>query len=149
MEAWAHPLCRAATPRRRPGLGGSNCRQPTWPMAAHKEPRAPLCHAKGLLHFTRPAIHRTPAHHIIRRTAGYGPVCPVVWEGRSREAPPYPDYEGLTVVTNAHEAPYDILDFRPSIRKSRTMAAEDDSGTPRRVTRPYVQTTLGERSGTP
>ena len=21
----------------------------------------------------------------------YGPVCPVVWEGRSREAPPYPD----------------------------------------------------------
>ena len=22
----------------------------------------------------------------------YGPVCPVVWEGRSREAPPYPDH---------------------------------------------------------
>src|SRR3954453_16208625 len=21
----------------------------------------------------------------------YGPVCPVVWEGRGREAPPYPD----------------------------------------------------------
>jgi hypothetical protein len=31
---------------------------------------------------------------------------------------------------------YDILDFKPSIRKSRTMAADDDSGTPRRVTRP-------------
>ena len=27
----------------------------------------------------------------IRRTAGYGPVCPVVWEGRRRETPPYPD----------------------------------------------------------
>jgi hypothetical protein len=27
----------------------------------------------------------------IRRTAVYGPVCTVVWEGRSREAPPYPD----------------------------------------------------------
>jgi hypothetical protein len=27
----------------------------------------------------------------IRRTAGYGPVCPVVWEGCSREATPYPD----------------------------------------------------------
>ena len=27
----------------------------------------------------------------IQRTAGYGPVCPVVWEGRGREAPPYPD----------------------------------------------------------
>ncbi|MFH0301495.1 hypothetical protein AAFX91_30610, partial [Bradyrhizobium sp. 31Argb] len=25
------------------------------------------------------------------RTAGYGPVRPVVWEGRSREASPYPD----------------------------------------------------------
>jgi RNA-directed DNA polymerase len=25
------------------------------------------------------------------RTAVYGPVCMVVWEGRSREAPPYPD----------------------------------------------------------
>jgi hypothetical protein len=27
----------------------------------------------------------------IHRTAVYGPVCTVVWEGRSREAPPYPD----------------------------------------------------------
>ena len=27
-----------------------------------------------------------------RRIAGYGPVCPVVWEGRSRETPPYPDW---------------------------------------------------------
>src|SRR5262249_46758542 len=26
-----------------------------------------------------------------RRTAGYGPVRPVVWEGRRRETPPYPD----------------------------------------------------------
>ena len=26
-----------------------------------------------------------------RRTAGCGPACPVVWEGRSREASPYPD----------------------------------------------------------
>jgi hypothetical protein len=25
------------------------------------------------------------------RTAGYGPVCPVVWEGGGREAAPYPD----------------------------------------------------------
>ena len=27
----------------------------------------------------------------LRRTAVYGPVRTVVWEGRSREAPPYPD----------------------------------------------------------
>jgi hypothetical protein len=27
---------------------------------------------------------------LIQRTAGYGPVCPVVWEGRHREMPPIP-----------------------------------------------------------
>ncbi len=32
-----------------------------------------------------------PISRSIRRTAVYGPVCTVVWEGRSREAPPYPD----------------------------------------------------------
>ena len=30
---------------------------------------------------------------LIQRTAVYGPVRTVVWEGRSREAPPYPDQE--------------------------------------------------------
>src|SRR6266699_2025688 len=30
--------CRAATPRRRPGLGGTNCRQPAWPLAAREQP---------------------------------------------------------------------------------------------------------------
>jgi hypothetical protein len=29
---------------------------------------------------------------LIQRTAVYGPVCTVVWEGRSREAPHYPDW---------------------------------------------------------
>ena len=32
--------------------------------------------------------------HLIRRTAVYGPVRTVVWEGRSRKAPPYPDLQG-------------------------------------------------------
>jgi hypothetical protein len=31
---------------------------------------------------------------LIQRTAVYGPVRTVVWEGRSREAPPYPDFGG-------------------------------------------------------
>lgn len=30
----------------------------------------------------------------------YGPVCPVVWEGRRREASPYPD-QSLTIQPNA------------------------------------------------
>jgi len=29
---------------------------------------------------------------VTSRTAVYGPVRTVVWEGRSREAPPYPDH---------------------------------------------------------
>jgi RNA-directed DNA polymerase len=29
---------------------------------------------------------------LIHRTAVYGPVCTVVWEGRGRETPPYPDW---------------------------------------------------------
>ena len=32
------------------------------------------------------------ASQIIHRTAVYGPVGTVVWEGRRREAPPYPDF---------------------------------------------------------
>jgi hypothetical protein len=34
---------------------------------------------------------------LICRTAVYGPVRTVVWEGRSRETPPYPDRPGMTV----------------------------------------------------
>ena len=32
----------------------------------------------------------------------YGPVCPVVWEGRHREVSPYPDLAG-TRTTVCHE----------------------------------------------
>src|SRR5581483_2172830 len=38
------------------------------------------------------------ARRSIRRTAVYGPVCTVVWEGRSREASPYPDSIGVAFV---------------------------------------------------
>src|SRR5215211_4868116 len=93
MEARTRSFCRAATPRRRPGPGGANRRQPTWPLAAREQPRAHHCLADRLLQLTRPPPRRRTAAGLIRRTAGYGPVCPVVWEGRSREAPPYPDLE--------------------------------------------------------
>ncbi len=32
--------------------------------------------------------------HLTDRTAVYGPVCTVVWEGSGRKARPYPDHEG-------------------------------------------------------
>jgi hypothetical protein len=34
---------------------------------------------------------------LTRRTAVYGPVRTVVWEGRSREAPPYPNLENCNL----------------------------------------------------
>jgi len=33
----------------------------------------------------------SPPKHNSVEPPWYGPVCPVVWEGRCREAPPYPD----------------------------------------------------------
>ena len=43
--------------------------------------------------FNRRVLASLEAHRtaLIRRTAVYGPLCTVVWEGRSREALPYPD----------------------------------------------------------
>ena len=40
----------------------------------------------------------------------YGPVCPVVGEGRRREAPPYPDQcpkTGLTLFDRLHSGKFD------------------------------------------
>src|SRR5262245_33878534 len=91
MEARTDPLRRVATPRRRPGSGGPNRRQPKWPLAACEQPGTDHRFAKPLLRLARLGLPRRPANRIIRRTAGYGPVCPVVWEGRSRKASPYPD----------------------------------------------------------
>src|ERR1700738_2335380 len=58
-EAWKYTVCRAATPRRRPGPGGTN-RQPTWPLAALKQPRPLHGNANRLLRFIRPAFRREP-----------------------------------------------------------------------------------------
>src|ERR1700724_426909 len=93
VEARAYSLCGAATLRRRPGPGGTDRREPTRPMAARKQPRAHHCSAKLRPSLTRPDFRRGTANHIIHRTAVYGPVRTVVWEGRSREAPPYPDWD--------------------------------------------------------
>src|SRR5450755_730528 len=91
MEAWTRSLRRTATSRRRPGPGGTDRRKPSWPMAAQQQPSALPLVAKRLLQITRPDFRRGTTTCIIHRTAVYGPVRTVVWEGRSREAPPYPD----------------------------------------------------------
>src|SRR5579863_307661 len=68
-------------------------------MAAREQPRAHYCYANPLPQVTRPHFRRATAARLIHRTAGYGPVCPVVWEGRSREAPPYPDCRTWTSIS--------------------------------------------------
>src|SRR5579863_5345291 len=92
MEARTDAICRAATLRRRPGPGGANRRQPTWPLAAQQKPCAPHRAAQRFLRFARSGDLGAQPCRLIHRTAVYGPVRTVVWEGRSREAPPYPDF---------------------------------------------------------
>src|ERR1700704_1523109 len=90
METRAYPLCRTATLRRRPGPGGANRRQPTWPLAAQQQSRAHLCPTKCLLHLARLCSPRGSQATLIYRTAVYGPVCTVVWEGEAARPPPIP-----------------------------------------------------------
>lgn len=52
------------------------------PKPARGDPRLSLWHGR-----------KTNRLCLIWRTAVYGPVCTVVWEGRSRKTPPYPDWE--------------------------------------------------------
>src|SRR5438445_6385 len=88
VDPLASPNCDAAasagTWRHKPpaahvALGGS--------QAALRSPWQ--CQSPSLVHSAY--IRRRTADRIIHRTAVYGPVRTVVWEGRSREAPPYPD----------------------------------------------------------
>jgi hypothetical protein len=51
--------------------------------------------------------HRQPLNLI--EPPWYGPVCPVVWEGRSREAPPYPDHHAFA--RRLHRARADLPSF--------------------------------------
>ena len=61
-------------------------------LAAREQPRAHHRIANPPSQFTRPGSRRGSKACMIHRTAGYGPVRPVVWEGRSREASPYPHW---------------------------------------------------------
>src|SRR3712207_7193277 len=49
------------------------------------------CLAQHLPGLARLAVPDGQPDGLSRRTAVYGPVCTVVWEGWGREAPPYPD----------------------------------------------------------
>src|ERR1700732_744759 len=83
---------RRVTPsgcERRPGR--SNGGQRSWPLAAGGLARAQPRIAQCLLRLARDSTIDCETYRLTRRTAGCGPACPVVWEGRSCEASPYPD----------------------------------------------------------
>src|SRR3984893_638318 len=67
-------------------------RQRPWPMV-HRPEQSPLTGAfQCILQIARsPLLVRSLLAQLLEPPR-YGPVCPVVWEGRSREAPPYPDH---------------------------------------------------------
>ena len=65
-----------------------------------------------------------PPKHNLVEPPWYGPVCPVVWEGRRCEASPYPDLEGWNA-----EHPLRAIRFRnvrPADRR-RAIAAGFDA----------------------
>ena len=106
LTRWVRLRLRAAlwrqwkTPRRRRAalvalrsLGGvaQYGRQRPWPLASRSE-QSPLTGAfQCILQIARsPILVRSLLAQLLEPPR-YGPVCQVVWEGWSREAPPYPD----------------------------------------------------------
>ncbi|RWL77916.1 MAG: hypothetical protein EOR69_28190 [Mesorhizobium sp.] len=84
-------FCGAASPGHRARTGGANRRQCARSLAHQQQPSARHCPAERFPRKHRPCLHR-PCHcRITNRAALYGPVRRVVWEGRNREVPPYPD----------------------------------------------------------
>src|SRR5271157_6295854 len=81
---------------RRPGR--SNGGQRSWSLAAGGLACAQHRIAQCLLRLARDSTIDCEAYRLTRRTAGCGPACPVVWEGRSCEASLYPDLVGPAAV---------------------------------------------------
>ena len=75
-------------------------RQRPWPMV-HRPEQSPLRRAfQCPLQIARSPLLDRCALAQLPEPPWYGPVCQVVWEGRSREAPPYPDLWHISVALN-------------------------------------------------
>src|SRR6516164_8266905 len=107
---------------------GGSTTPPLWPL--HSQP-------PSLLHSV--FLTSCPANRIIHRTAVYGPVRTVVWEGRCREAPPYPDFYGHPRFSQRRSSRVDIAEIGrsptcptrlSSSRSVRAAAARADAGPP-------------------
>ena len=94
MAAVVNTKSSSSGSARKRGLGAAgdqDGRQRPWPVASRPQ-QSPLVGAfQRLLQIARSPIPVRSGVSPASRTAVYGPVCTVVWEGWSREASPYPD----------------------------------------------------------
>jgi hypothetical protein len=88
VETGFHEIRRTAQTGCESRSGRENGRQRTWTVAVGGFAGTPYCAAPCLLRLARDSEIDCRA---IAQPAGCGPACQVVWEGRSREASPYPD----------------------------------------------------------
>jgi retron-type reverse transcriptase len=92
VEDRTKPLPGAAPPRRQQVPGGSGGGFTDRVLAHVRTRDGPVGSAQPLLRRSRiaPSPHRALTLNLVE-PPWYGPVCPVVWEGRRRKASPYPD----------------------------------------------------------
>ena len=97
VEEWADSVRAIAPPGCVPFPRGRRCRGKVWVLAHGSPCDGAASPAQRLLRLDRPSSVGGIADRLISiEPPWYGPVCPVVWEGRSREAPPYPDQVPLS-----------------------------------------------------
>jgi hypothetical protein len=92
-KQWKRGPARFAELRRR-GVGrdlaAKTAGSPHRPLAAQQQPRAHHCAPERLPNLARPRDPRGPAGALTHRTAVYGPVRTVVWEGEAVRPTPIP-----------------------------------------------------------
>ena len=89
METRQGAVCQTVCARREQGSGRQNGRKCSGPMAYSEQPRPELCVPHRLLRraWSSKVVRWEIAQSV--RTAGCGPACPVVWQGRRGDSPPY------------------------------------------------------------
>ena len=90
MATWDNPIYCASQTQRESRLGSANCRKWSRTVASQQKSGSAYRVTGSLLRLARTS-HIGPSESLTNRIAVYGPVGTVAWEGRSREAPPYPD----------------------------------------------------------
>jgi RNA polymerase Rpb1, domain 5 len=100
METRQGAVRQAVRPGSAQRPGCPNSRERSWSLAHRQQPRTKLCAPKRLL---RPAWCSKAVPWFVAqsvRTAGCGPACPVVWQGRRGDSPPYADFSSVHRLTD-------------------------------------------------